>query len=95
MVMTILEAQVKPENWQNLEQVFKDKSGQLPPEIVQTYLIQSNSDQTIWRIMTIWKTREALESMRKAGTPEGVLMFRSAGSEPSFSSFEIKFSRPA
>ncbi len=90
MVLTILEAQVKPEYWEKLESIYKEKTRNVPQEIVQTYLVQSSSDRSIWRILTFWLSREALEAMRKASTPEGVLMFRSVSAEPALSVFEVK-----
>ena len=44
----------------------------------------------MWRILTVWENREALDAMRSSGeTPRGVLMFRSAKAEPALSVFEI------
>ncbi len=90
MVLTILEALVKPENWQKLEDTYREKTENLPPEMIQTFLIQNTSDSNIWRIITTWRDREALVEMRKAGTPEGILIFRSVDAEPTLSVFDVK-----
>ena len=90
MVMTILEANVDREHWQDLEAVYKTETKALDPGIVQTFLVHSRKDDTTWRIMTIWESREALEAMRQSGeTPRGVVMFRAAKAEPVLSVFEI------
>jgi hypothetical protein len=52
-------------------------------------LQQDDREATRWRIQTWWASRDALEAMRGAGTPAGVLMFRAAGAEPALSIFEV------
>ncbi len=90
MVMTILEARVSPENWAALEQAFKAGVQEMDSGIAQSFLIHSSADSTTWRIMAIWKSREALEQMRQSTeTPKGVLMFRAASAEPSLSIFDV------
>ena len=90
MVMTILEAHVAPEKWANLQQAYQAGSANLPPQMVQTFLIQSTTEPTLWRGMSIWHSREALEEYRRSvDTPGGVLMFRAAGAEPTLSIFDI------
>jgi len=88
--MTILEAHVSNEHWQRFEQVFNEATKELDPGIVQTFLLQSEADPTLWRIVTIWQSRQALASMRQSVvTPRGVLMFRGVGAEPMLSVFDI------
>ena len=90
MVMTVLEAQVAEEQWAALQDAYATGIQQLEPGIVQTFLVHSRSDSAVWRIMTIWASREALQSMRQSGkTPTGVLMFRAAGAEPTLSVFDV------
>ena len=55
----------------------------------QSFLVQDIADPTLWRIITLWESREALEEMRKQGTPGGVLMFRSVGTEPELTIFGV------
>ena len=90
MVMTILEANVAPQNWAALLQAYQAGAGQLPPQLSQTMLVQSSADKSIWRIISIWRSREGLEEMRRTtATPAGVLMFRAAGAEPTLSIYDI------
>jgi hypothetical protein len=90
MVMTILEAHVSKENWVALEQAYQQGIQHKDAGIVQTFLTHSLKDADLWRIQTVWQSREALDAMRSSGeTPRGVLMFRSAKAEPSLSIFEI------
>jgi len=95
MVITILEAYVAVENWILLKEDYKNRTAQLPPQMVQTFLLQSTADQTLWQILSVWKSREALDEMRNSGeTPTGVLMFRNVGAEPKLSIFNVPASAP-
>lgn len=90
MVMTVLEAHVSKENWPALEQAFQQGAQYKDAGLVQSFLVHSVKDSDLWRILTVWESREALEKMRSSGEiPRGVLMFRSAKAEPALSVFEI------
>ena len=90
MVMTILEAHVTPENSAALEQAYAAGTEHLPPQLLQTFLVHSTPDSTLWRIVGLWDSREALEEMRRSTeTPAGVLMFRAAGVEPTLAVFDV------
>jgi quinol monooxygenase YgiN len=95
MVITILEAHVGGENWVTFQKDFKNRIKKLPPQMVQTFLLQSAADPTLWQIISVWKSREALDEMRNSGeTPEGVVMFRNVGAEPKLSIFTVPASAP-
>jgi quinol monooxygenase YgiN len=95
MVITILEAHVEEKKWFDFQSEFKARTAQLPPQMLQTFLLQDTADQTLWRIVSVWESREALDEMRNSGeTPTGVLMFRSAGAEPKLSIFNVPVSAP-
>jgi Antibiotic biosynthesis monooxygenase len=90
MVMTILEARVAPEKWGALEQAYREGIVRLDAGITQTFLVHSSADLALWRILTVWRNREALEDMRRSGeTPRGVNMFRAAGAEPILSVLDV------
>jgi heme-degrading monooxygenase HmoA len=90
MVMTILEARVLKENWSALEQAFLNGANHIEAGLERSYLIHATRDSDLWRILTIWSSREALDEMRRSvDTPTGVLMFRNAQSEPTLSVFDI------
>jgi hypothetical protein len=53
--------------------------------------VQSLKDASLWQILTVWQSREALDAMRRTGeTPRGVLMFRAAGAEPTLSVLDLR-----
>jgi len=90
MVITILEAQVAPDNVAVLEAAYKQGIERLDAGITQTFLVRSAKDSRAWRIITVWESRDALEQMRRSGeTPRGVLMFRTADAEPVLSVFDV------
>ncbi len=90
MVITILEAHVATDKAETLEQVFQESTKALDAGIVQTFLIHSLADASLWRIVTVWESREALTAMRQSGqTPRGVLIFREAGAEPILSVWDV------
>ncbi len=90
MVMTILEARVDRQNWQALETIFGSETKKLDPGIVKTYLVHCKSDEALWRIITLWESQAALDTMRQSGqTPRGVVMFREAKAEPSLLIFNV------
>ena len=95
MVTTILEAVVQPENWGLLREAYQRDIGDLPPQMVRTFLLQGLPDRTLWQIVSVWKSREALEDMRSSGeTPAGIRMFRTAGAEPVLTIFDVVTSAP-
>ncbi len=90
MVMTILEAHVAPENWATLEQASQQGGSRLPAQMAQVFLVQSAQDATLWRLISLWRGRAALEDyQRSVETPGGVLLFRAADAEPALSIFEV------
>jgi hypothetical protein len=97
-MVTILEGHVAPEKWKTLERAYREAekawregSEPLSPAIMQTFLVQHNTEPTLWRIMTQWRSRAGLEAYRQSvETPGGVLMFRAAGTEPALSIFDVR-----
>jgi hypothetical protein len=95
MVITILEARVGTENWSVLQDDYENRTTQLPPQMIRTFLLQGSADQTLWQIISVWKSREALDEMRNSGEiPTGVLLFRNVGAEPKLSIFDVPASAP-
>lgn len=90
MILTVLEAQVPDGGAAALREAYAAAgAAALPPGLVRTELLRDVREAARWRIQTWWTSREALDAMRGAGTPAGVLMFRAAGAEPTLSVFEV------
>jgi len=90
MVMTILEANVAPEKAAILEEAYSRGIEKLDAGIAQTFLIHGSREPDLWRIVTVWESRAALDEMRRSGeTPRGVIMFHAAGAEPALTVFDV------
>lgn len=86
MVVTILQAEVDPERAPDLVTAYREGVGELEPGIVDTYLLHDARDERQWRIVTVWRSLEALEAMRASGqTPRGVQFFAAAGAQAALS----------
>ena len=83
MVITILEAHIASHNEEKLITSFTLGIEHLDEGIVETFLVKDTTDPSLWRILTLWKDREALDAMRNTGLPpRGVLMFKDAEASP-------------
>ena len=90
MVVTVLEAHVPESRLDEVEPVFRNAMTDLPPEIVETFLTRSASDPTLFRLHTVWTSREALDAMRRSGVkPKGIQMFEAVGAHPDLAIFEV------
>ncbi len=90
MIMTVLEAHVRQEEWSALVASYEQGNKNLPTQMVQTFLVQDTADPSRWRGISVWHSREALQEYRQSvETPGGVLMFRAAGAEPTLSIFDV------
>ncbi len=59
--------------------------------MLHTFLVQSAADPELWRGISIWKSRAALDEYRlSVAVPGGVRFFRSVGAEPTLSIFEVR-----
>ena len=88
MVLTVLEAQLTPGQEAALQAAYAAAAAELPG-LVRSELLRDAREVTRWRIQTWWASRAALDAMRSAGTPAGVLMFRAAGAEPALTIYEV------
>jgi len=90
MVLTVLEAHVEPALEAALQTAYREAARDaLPAGLVRSTLVRAIDDPTVWRIETLWESREALGAMRGAGTPRGVLIFRAGGAEPTLRMFDV------
>jgi quinol monooxygenase YgiN len=90
MIVTVLEGRVEQGQEQAIVGAYRDAASRpRPAGLLRSELQRDARDPTQWRIQTWWSSREALDARRRAGTPEGVLMFRAAGAEPALALFEI------
>ena len=90
MVVTQVEAHVSPDRWPELRERYRSMTNALRRQLVRTYLLQATHDRTLWRIMTVWKSKEALdEYLQSVETPGAFVLFRDVGAEPTRKIFEV------
>ena len=90
MVITVLEASVAADRASDLERVYRERTAQVPSDIIETFLVRDTGDARVFRIITVWVSREALESMRSSGVkPTGVQIFEAVGATPTLSIFDV------
>ncbi len=90
MVITVLEAHVSSQKVSSLKSAYTTAIQNLEIGIVETFLLSDRKDASLWRILTVWKDRQALDTMRNSGqTPKGVLIFREAAAEPTLSVLDV------
>ena len=91
MIVTQLEGLVDPDQWETLKEEFRAACRQLPAGIYQSYLIQDTADQELWRLFTVWHSREALQEYRASvDAPAGGLIFGRAGVlDPELTVFDV------
>lgn len=91
MVITVLEAVVPEEHWQKLQAIYTKLTGEVPAEILNSFLVQDQKDKRVWRILTVWKDQGSLDAMRASGeTPTGVVIFERVGAKPGLSVYDIR-----
>lgn len=90
MIVTMLEARVAEERTEDLLAAYRGRTGDLPPGMVETFLLRDHLDPGRWRIVTVWAGWEELTAMRATTpTPGGILIFRAAGAEPVLTVFDV------
>ena len=89
MVITMVEAEVAPSKVEALQAMWGEvTSGPLPPGLKESFLL---SAAEVWRIASVWESREALEAMRNSGeTPGALRVFAAARAEPKLTIFEVE-----
>lgn len=67
MFLVTMEAHVAPELEEQLRRAYDHVMSHRPPGVVQSILTRDAHDRTIWRILTVWESHEALEAHYKSG----------------------------
>jgi hypothetical protein len=90
MFVTIVEGAVDDARESDLRSAWDERtSGQLPTGLVESYLMRA--DDGMWRIVTIWESKEAVMAMRAiVDKPTAILIFEQAGSRPSVSMWDVE-----
>ncbi len=90
-VMTVVEGRVPQSKMKDFESAFASmKGGPTPPGWKMSFMLRDSEDPEVYRLSTLWESREALERYRSnTKVPTAFLLFRSVGVEPQLRVFEI------
>ncbi|MBI4090358.1 MAG: antibiotic biosynthesis monooxygenase [Candidatus Kerfeldbacteria bacterium] len=89
MVITILEAKLSPEQTEKLRVLYRQAKAEAPPGFV-SYLLNNQSDRSVWRIVTVWKSQAELDTMlASVKVPRGKAMFLKVGAEPTLTIWDV------
>lgn len=95
-VMTVLEGRVAPDQWAKLQALYEGEAARLPAQMLQAFLVQNPGEPAVWRGISVWRSRAALEEYRRSvDTPGGVAMFRAVGAEPTLGIWTVMTMLPA
>lgn len=96
-IITMVEGNVPQEKWEDLQSGYNGIIEQSPPAgILSSFIMQERGDQTLWRLVTLWKDFDSLQAMQKShSVPPGIKIFRDVDVNPNVKIFEVKagFSR--
>lgn len=62
MVLVTMEAHVPEDQWTGLERAFTHAMSHRPDAIVLSLLVHDSHEATLWRVLTVWESHEALEA---------------------------------
>jgi hypothetical protein len=90
-VITMVEGVVPENKWQALQEGYASVSLSPPEGIVQSYIMQGKADPSLWRLVTVWQSLEALKTMQQThSVPPGIRIFRDVGVQPQVTIFEVR-----
>ncbi|MEN4010801.1 MAG: hypothetical protein AB1453_07020 [Chloroflexota bacterium] len=91
MFVTILSGHVSHENWTTLQKSFEQSIVRHPPfGLVESTLVQSEQERTLWHIISLWKSKTAFnESENRDEATLCVKLFCDAGGVPSRRGYEV------
>lgn len=61
MVLITMQAHVPMDQWDVLTRAFDHAMKHRPADVLLGLLVHDNHQPTLWRIMTVWKSQEALD----------------------------------
>jgi hypothetical protein len=93
--MTVIEADVPADRWAELSDLYRRAAAQLPPQMLHAFLVQSSTEPSRWRGISIWHSQAALEEYRRSvQTPTGIAMFQAVGAHPTVTVWNVAAALP-
>ena len=90
-VITIVEGKVPISKAKEFETAYKSlKQDALTPGLVGSSLLRKSDNPEIYRIETVWESREALEKMRSSTqTPKAIELFQKVKASPRLEIYDL------
>lgn len=95
-VITILEGRVPISKAREFETAYESlKQDALTPRLVRSSLLRESNNPEIYRIETVWESREALEKMRSSTqTPKAIELFQKVKASPRLEIYDLVHNVP-
>ncbi len=90
-VVTVVEGTIPASKIREFEEAYAEvKKEALPPGLVTSSLLRNAKNPEIYRIQTVWQSREDLEKMRSATqTPKAIELFQKVNITPKLEVFDM------
>jgi heme-degrading monooxygenase HmoA len=89
MFVTIVEGVVDAGREDDLMSAWEQRPSLPPAGFIESFLLRG--EEGVWRIATVWESREAVMAMRASGDrPAALVMFEQAGTDPSASFWTVE-----
>jgi quinol monooxygenase YgiN len=89
-LLTVIEARVPKERWDELRAAYEALAGANPPERLGGYLAQSADDPEVWHGISVWRSAAALDAYRaRVPVPAGLAVFRAVASDVKLKRYAI------
>jgi heme-degrading monooxygenase HmoA len=95
-VITIVEGRVPISRAGEFETAYESlKQDALTQGLIRSSLLRKSDDHEIYRIETVWESREALEKMRRsAQTPKAIELFQKVKASPRLEIYDVVYNIP-
>lgn len=95
-VITVVEGKVPISKAGEFEADYASlKQGPFPPGLLRSSLLRNSDNPEIYRIETVWESREALDKMRSSTqTPKAVELFQKVKASPRLEIYGIVHNLP-
>jgi quinol monooxygenase YgiN len=92
-VITIVEGRVPVSKAREFEAAYESlKQDALTPGLIRSSLIRKSDNPEIYRIETVWESREALEKMKSSTqTPKAIELFQKVKALPRLEIYDIVY----
>ena len=67
MILVMMEGHVTEDCWDDLQRAYADAMTHCPDTILLSLLTHDSHDPTVWRVLTVWESQEALETYYESG----------------------------